>query len=364
MNAYTNNNSISSFEQLLLYRPELAKNREAFEQIINEHPMRLTPYYAGLIDWDDENDPIRRMSVPSLGELDPDGMYDTSGESTNTKMSGLQHKYRQTALLLVTNACAMYCRHCFRKRLVGLPSSEIMNQANEAVEYIKQHKEINNVLVSGGDPLTLNTNLLGKILKELAAIAHLDFIRIGTRIPVVDPHRLTDDLALLDLLEDLTTTKKRIYIVTQFNHPRELTDIAKSAIQSILDRGIVMLNQAVLLKGVNDSPEVLAELMSELTQIGVTPYYVFQCRPVARVKNVFQRSLYDAYQIVEEAKKLMNGPTKRFRFAMSHETGKIEIISMTESEMYFKYHQAKDMENFGRFFSQPMDKKAGWLYNI
>ncbi len=364
MNSYVNNNSISTFDQLLAYKPELAGDREKYEEIIKAHPMRVTPYYASLINWDDPEDPIRKMSVPSLGELNTDGMYDTSGESQNTKMEGLQHKYRQTALLLFTNTCAMYCRHCFRKRLVGLPSSEILHHANEAVKYIGEHKEINNVLVSGGDPLTVKTDLLGKILKQLAAIAHLDFIRIGTRVPVVDPHRIIEDHALLDLFENLTHSQKRIYIVTQFNHPNELTDISKSAIQAILDRGIVILNQAVLLKGVNDDPGVLAELMAELTRVGVNPYYVFQCRPVKRVKNAFQHSIYKGYQIIEEAKKLMNGPTKRFRYALSHETGKIEIISMTDKEMFFKYHQAKNPADYGRFFSLPLDKETGWLYDL
>ncbi len=361
MNSYVSNTSINTFDQLLAYRPEMAKEREKYEEIIKAHPMRITPYYASLINWDDPNDPIRKMSVPGLEELDTDGTYDTSGESQNTKLEGLQHKYRQTALLLTTNTCAMYCRHCFRKRLVGLPSSEILNKANEAVKYISEHKEINNVLVSGGDPLTIKTDLLGKIVKELAAIAHLDFIRIGTRIPVVDPHRIIDDDQLLDLLEDLTHSKKRIYIVTQFNHPNEITDISRSAIQAIIDRGIVVLNQAVLLKGVNDDPKVLAELMSQLTRIGVNPYYVFHCRPVKRVKHAFQHSLYRGHQIVEEAKKLMNGPTKRFRYALSHERGKIEIISMTDKEMYFKFHQAKDPADYGRFFSLPLDKETGWL---
>jgi len=146
--------------------------------------MRITRYYMSLIDWSDPDDPIRKMIVPSVGELNLSGSYDTSGEQESTKMPGLQHKYSQTALILATNRCASYCRYCFRKRLVGLPTKETLRRADNAIEYIMEHKEINNVLITGGDPFVLQTKVIGKLLDKLSTISHLDFIRFGTKVPV------------------------------------------------------------------------------------------------------------------------------------------------------------------------------------
>jgi len=155
--------------------------------VTEQHPMSVTPYYLSLIDWSDPDDPIRKMAIPSEGELSPLGSYDTSGERENTRLPGLQHKYSRTALVLVTNRCAVYCRHCFRKRLVGLPSDEVLRRFGDAAEYVARHPEISNVLLSGGDPLVLSTEALALLIEKLSPIAHLNFIRIGTRIPVVLP---------------------------------------------------------------------------------------------------------------------------------------------------------------------------------
>jgi lysine 2,3-aminomutase len=353
-------NIIDSVEQISRKLGLSPYEKEQLKRAVRIHPMRISPYYFSLINWNDPDDPIMKMAVPSREELNPDGVYDTSGEAENTKMPGLQHKYAETALILSTNRCAMYCRHCFRKRLVGLPTEEVMKRFEDAVEYIEAHEEINNVLVSGGDPLVLSNRVIERFLKLLTNIDHVNFIRFGSRTPVTLPSRFRDP-ELLALFKKYSHMDKRVYIVTQFNHPNEITFQSVSAVNRILNAGVLMSNQTVLLKGVNDNPETLATLMDRLVSIGVAPYYVFQCRPVKRVKSHFQVPICEGLRIVEEAKARCNGHSKRFKYIMSHKTGKIEILGMLNGEIYFKYHEAKDRKNLGRMFKRRVDEKAGWL---
>jgi len=353
-------NSICSVEQLANYVELSSNEKEQLEQVVQIHPMRVSPYYMSLINWNDSNDPIRKMALPSSEELNLEGFYDTSGEAENTKMPGLQHKYSETALILATNRCATYCRYCFRKRLVGLPSEEIIKRFEDAAEYIKKHREINNVLISGGDPLVLNNEVIERFLETLTAIDHLSFIRFGSKVPVTLPDRLADP-ALLDIFKKYSHSNKRLYVVTQFNHPREITPQSVSAVSNLIETGVMLSNQTVLLRGVNDDPDTLASLMNRLVSIGVTPYYVFQCRPVKRVKSHFQVPICEGVKIVEKAKENCNGHSKRFKYVMSHKTGKVEILGIMNGEIYFKYHEAKNRENLGVMFKRRVDEKAGWL---
>jgi len=355
---------ICTIEQLAEYIEFTPEERQQLQKIVEIHPMSITRYYMSLIDWDDPNDPIRGMIVPSEGELDLSGSYDTSGERENTKMPGLQHKYAQTALILATNQCAAYCRYCFRKRMVGLPTQEILDRFGDAVKYIKNHKEINNVLISGGDPFVLPTKVIAEFLEKLSTVPHLDFIRFGTKVPVTFPDRILEDEELLSLLENNSLKNRRIYVVTQFNHSREITEKSTDAVDSLIRAGVIVNNQTVLLRGVNDDPNTLAELQNKLVSVGVNPYYVFQCRPVKRVKNNFQVPLYEGYKIVENAKRQLNGHSKRFKYIMSHRTGKIETVGIMGEDIYFKYHQAKASENIGKFFKKKLNKTAGWLDDL
>jgi len=352
--------SIRTVSQLEEYIDISPKEAKSLKKVIDRHPMLISRYYMSLIDRDDPNDPIRKMAVPSEEELDLEGSYDTSGERENTKIPGLQHKYSQTVLILAANRCATYCRHCFRKRIVGLPTDEVVSRFNDAIKYIKKHEEANNVLISGGDPFTLPTKVLRTFLTKLSAIPHLNFIRFGTRVPVTFPDRILEDGELVTLLEE-SSKNKRIYVQTQFNHPKEITEKTTAAVNSLTRAGVTVNNQTVLLKGVNDDPETLAELQNGLVGIGVDPYYVFQCRPVKRVKNNFQVTLRRGYEIVEDAKRMLSGPAKRFKYVMSHKTGKIEIVGASENHMYFKYHQAKNPNNIGKFFKREVGETTGWL---
>lgn len=340
----------------------LSPEEEAlYAKLIERYPMMITPYYLSLVDLADPDDPIRKMCIPSFDEFNPDGSLDTSGEASNTVLQGLQHKYKPTVLMLSTNRCAMYCRHCFRKRLVGLSNEELNKRVNKAVEYLKAHEEVSNILISGGDAFMNSNRIIARYLHDLTEIDHLDFIRFGSRIPVTLPERIYDDKEFLDLFEQYAD-QKAIYLVTQFNHPRELTDAAVKAVRALIDRGVAVKNQTVLLRGVNDDPKTLSELLKGLTRCGIAPYYVFQCRPVSGVKDRFQIPLMTSCNIVDAAKADQNGLGKCLRFAMSHPLGKIEILGrLPNGETVFKFHQNKNPEDSARIFTRRLSPTDTWL---
>ena len=356
--------AVSSVEELAEYIPVSENEKEVLSDICQYHPLRISKYYLSLIDSNDTDDPIKRLAVPQAHESYLEGSYDTSGERSNTVLPGLQHKYEQTALILATNECAMYCRHCFRKRLVGLNTAEVLHDIGPAAEYIEKHKEITNVLVTGGDPFVLTNDRIDEILGALTEIRHLDFIRFGTRVPVTFPERIISDDEFLDILKKYSSDKKPLYVVTQFNHPREITKKSVRACDKLRKIGIVISNQTVLLKGVNNDSDIMAQLQRGLVRIGVIPYYIFQCRPVRRVKKHFQVPLYDACQIIQETRRKLDGHSKRFRFIMSHPTGKVEILGMHNGQFFFKYHQAKNPNMIGVVFSRRADKTSTWLDDL
>lgn len=351
--------SMDKLVQKLGLSPEEAARRE---EIAERFPMMITPYYLSLVDTSDPDDPIGRMCIPSTDELDPDGSFDTSGEASNTKLEGLQHKYGPTVLLLSTNQCAMYCRHCFRKRMVGLSEDELNRRADEAIAYVAAHEEVTNVLISGGDALMNPNSVIERYLDGLCAIDHLDFIRFGSRLPVTLPERIYGDPELLELFGTYVK-KKALVVVTQFNHSRELTGEARKAVWALLSRGVQVRNQTVLLRGVNDRPEVLGELLAGLTRMGIAPYYIFQCRPVRGVKGRFQVPLAEGIGIVDGAKAMQNGLGKSVRYAMSHPRGKIEILGRLPGteETIFKFHQNKYPEDSARIFTRKLSPTDTWL---
>lgn len=331
------------------------------ETIVETYPMAVPDYYLSLIDPSDPEDPIRRMCIPSDAEMDASGETDTSGESDNTVALGLQHKYPQTVLILSTNHCAMYCRHCFRKRMVGATEEEINNNFLATVDYIKAHPEVNNVLITGGDALMLSLEMLERYLEAFTGMEQLHFVRFGSRIPVVFPQRVTENEALQALFRKYAK-KKQIFLITQFNHPREVTPEAAECVRIFREMGIVVRNQTVLLRGVNDDPEVLGTLLQKLTAIGVLPYYVFQCRPVRGVKARFQVPLEEGAKIVDAAKAMQNGQGKAFRYCMSTPKGKVEILGqMPDGKMLFKFHQAKDPADNARIFTMELAPGQCWI---
>ncbi|MDD3947295.1 MAG: KamA family radical SAM protein [Clostridia bacterium] len=339
-------------------RPE---DEAALSKVIERYPMSITKYYLSLIENHDYTDPIYKMSVASLNEKDTAGKSDTSGEQSNTVSDGIQHKYDNTVLLLSTNVCAMYCRHCFRKRMVGNSEKEVLNFVDQAVDYIKAHPEVDNVLITGGDALMNSNKVIEKYLRLLCEVPHIKFVRFGTRTPVVFPNRILKDNELIKLLAKYTK-RKAIYIVTQFNHPAEITPESMEACETFRKNGIPVLNQAVLLAGINDNSATLINLFNNLVAHGITPYYLFQCRPVKGVKGYFSIPLLKAVDVVDATRAGLSGPAKRFRFSMSHITGKIEIIGKTKGgRLLLKQHQAKNNEDLNNLFTVAVNEEDTWL---
>ncbi len=362
--------AVRSVDELKAHLPLTAQEEAGLRAVVGRFPMQIPRSYLRLIDSRDPNDPIRNLVIPACDELRGGGALDTSGEADNTRVPGLQHKYRATALILSTNRCAAYCRYCFRKRLCdrsGNGSDETIRDLEPAVEYIRQHPEITNVLISGGDPLVMANHRLDRLLSALREIEHVRIIRIGSKVPVFLPVRITTDPGLLEVLSRHSSRDKRLYVVMHVDHPRELTDEAMRAIEHLLEAGVTLVNQAVLLRRINDNPETLRDLFNRLAEAGVAPYYVFQCRPVTG--SLHSRvPLARGYAIVEAAKRGCSGLAKRLRYVMSHYSGKVEIVGVEgerlERRIYLKYHQARDPGDEGRFFSRPLPADACWLDDL
>ncbi|MDD5727518.1 MAG: lysine 2,3-aminomutase [Victivallales bacterium] len=249
--------------------------KKQFRKITAKFPMSITPYYLSLIAADDlENDPIFKQSFPVINELSIDNsdMADPLHEDKDSPVPGIIHRYPDRVLLLASNICAMYCRHCTRKRRVGdqenIPGRE---QITGGIEYIRKNPQIRDVLLSGGDPFLLPTAYLDWILGELNGIAHVEVIRIGTRTPVVLPQRITGELV------EMLKKHHPLWINTHFNHPRELSVSSRRALKRLADAGIPLGNQSVLLAGVNDCPRIMRSLVHKLVANRVRPYYLYQC---------------------------------------------------------------------------------------
>lgn len=236
------------------------------------HPYKITPHYASLLT-DEADDPLRRQVIPTIKELEAldSETLDPLFEKQYEAAPRLIHRYRDRALLLVTDRCALYCRHCFRRYFTQDRGADLgREELQRVVEYIREHGEIHEILLSGGDPLTLPDERLLEIIRALRSERQDLVIRLCTRIPVVLPDRITTALAR-GLGE-----KRPLFIITQFNHPRELTPASGRAIEGLQKEGLVILNQTVLLKGINDSIEVLGSLFQRLLESGIKPYYLFQ----------------------------------------------------------------------------------------
>ncbi len=335
--------------------------KRKLKEVTDKFAFRTNDYYNSLIDWEDHEDPIRRIVIPTTEELEVWGKLDASNESKYMKVHGLEHKYPDTALLLVTDVCGIYCRFCFRKRIFMNDNDEVARDVSEGLEYIRSHPEINNVLLTGGDPLVLATFKLERILRALADIPHVRIVRIGSKMLAVNPFRIIDDPEILELFTWFNTeTGKKLYLMNHFNHPRELTKEAIRAVELVQRTGTTLTNQTPILRGINDNPDVLRELLEELSFIGVPPYYVFQCRPTAGNKT-YSTKIEETIDLVEAVRANISGLAARVRYVMSHETGKIEILGKTDDLIFFRYHRAADPDNSGRFMVYRRNPEAHWF---
>ncbi|MED4600832.1 KamA family radical SAM protein [Paenibacillus validus] len=336
--------------------------RKKLKPITDKFVFRVNDYYLNLIDWDDPEDPIRKLVIPNEGELSEYGRWDASDEDTNYVVPGCQHKYRTTALLLVSEVCGAYCRYCFRKRLFRNDVHEATKDMDPGLAYIASHPEINNVLLTGGDSLILATAKLESILSRLREIDHVKIIRLGSKIPVFNPMRIYEDERLLEVIRRHSSVNQRIYVMAHINHPREITAEAKKGFEALHQAGAIVVNQTPILRGINDNPERLAELLDKLSWAGVTPYYFFVNRPVAGNRE-FVLPLQQVYRIVEEAKARTSGLGKRVRLSMSHTSGKIEILAIDNGKAYLKYHQSRDNE-YGKFMVLDCPEDAAWFDDL
>lgn len=336
--------------------------RQKLQQITDKFVFRVNEYYLKLINWNDPHDPIKKLVIPNEGELSEYGRWDASDEDTNYVVPGCQHKYRTTALLIVSEVCGAYCRYCFRKRLFRNDVKEAMSDVSAGIEYIAQHPEINNVLLTGGDSLILATPKLEMILEQLRAIDHVKIIRLGSKIPVFNPMRIYEDEKLLELIKKYSSADKRIYVMAHINHPREITPEAKRGFEALHQAGAIVVNQTPILRGINDNADVLAELLDRLSWAGVTPYYFFINRPVAGNRD-FVLPLEKVYQLVEEAKSKTSGLGKRIRLSMSHTSGKVEILAIEDGKAYLKYHQSRDNQ-YGKFMVLDCPSDAAWFDDL
>ena len=260
--------------QVIKLSPE---EEEGIKKANGRLSLAITPYWATLIDSEDPTCPLRRQAVPVVAEsvIGPHEMVDPCAEDRDSPAPYLVHRYPDRVLLLATEHCALYCRHCTRRRLVGEhQETSSPTRFDAAVEYIKANRKIRDVLISGGDPFVLEDEEIENLIEKIRAISHVEFLRIGTRVPVTLPQRITEKL--------VSVLKKYapIWVSIHFNHPKEITRRCKTACDMLADAGIPLGSQTVLLKGINDRPYIMRRLMHELLQIRVRPYYIYQCDPV------------------------------------------------------------------------------------
>ncbi len=267
-------NRVTSLEQLKQVVELNEEEQQGVEQCLQTFRMAITPYYASLMDPKDRSCPVRKQAVPTGLEVrySVSDMTDPLHEDVDSPVPGLTHRYPDRVLLLVTDQCSMYCRHCTRRRMAGgtdKPRSK--DQIEKALEYVRRTPKVRDVLISGGDGLLIADDLIEHILKELKAIQHVEIIRFGTRTPVVMPQRITDELCRM------LARYHPIYLNMHFNHPKEINEVSAAACERLANAGIPLGNQSVLLSGVNDCPELLKKLSHELLKIRVRPYYIYQC---------------------------------------------------------------------------------------
>ncbi len=267
-------NRVETLEDLKKYIALTPEEEEGVKACLGTLRMAITPYYLSLIDPEDPNDPVRKQAIPTAKELHRSAadLEDPLHEDTDSPVPGLTHRYPDRVLVLTTDQCSMYCRHCTRRRFAGQTDAAVpVDQIDKCIEYVAAHPEVRDVLLSGGDVLMLSDERLDYIFTKLRAIPHVEIVRLGSRTPVVMPQRITPELCAV--------LKKHhpVWLNTHFNHPNEITAEAATACAMLADAGVPLGNQSVLLAGVNDCVHVMKKLVNELVKIRVRPYYIYQC---------------------------------------------------------------------------------------
>ncbi len=289
-------NAIRSVESLEKILPLTDKEKRTAQRVAEIYPIFISPHYLSLIDPEDPMDPIRLQSIPQEEEISigKELAEDPLDEDVDAPVPGLTHRYPDRVLMVLTDFCSTYCRHCTRKRLFreDIPAKKAY-PLEPMLDYLRTHKKIREVILSGGDPLTFTNSRLEEVLKKLRALPNIEIIRLGSRVPVTLPQRLYDE-DLLRILERFGP----IWCNTHFNHPREIVKECERAVRNLLRAGVPVNNQAVLLKGVNDHLETMKALLLGLLRIRVRPYYLFHCDPVRGTAH-FRTSVWKGIELLE-----------------------------------------------------------------
>lgn len=295
-------NRITDFQVLQKFLPLTEQEAENVLKVGETYRWALSPYYLSLMNPDDPFDPVRLQGLPRIEELfDSTGEEDPMGEAMTNPAPCITRRYPDRLIINVTNLCAMYCRHCQRRRNIGeTDKHETRARLQAALEYVRANPEIRDVLITGGDALMLSDITLNWLLGELHSIPHVEIKRIGTRVPVTLPMRITNELC------SILAQYPPIYINTQFNHPKEVTEEAKKAADKLISAGVILGNQAVLLKDINDTPEVMMRLNQELLKIRVRPYYIFHAKHVKGTHH-FIPKIENGLEIMEKLRGFTSG---------------------------------------------------------
>jgi len=346
-------NRITTVEELATFIPLSAKEKAQLKLVTAKYPLSVSPYYLSLINIYDPDDPITKQAIPSFEEitLGSIGFEDPRGEKRDSVVPGLVHRYPDRLLLVLTDICPMLCRHCTRKREWHnggwvRTSSEI----KPMLDYIRRHKSIRDVILSGGDPLTLSTRRLEDVISKLRQIDHVEIIRIGTRFPVVLPQRIDDELC------SMLSKYGPIWLNTQFNHPREITPESAAACDRLLRAGIPVNNQSVLLRGINDNVATQTKLCNGLLKIKVRPYYLFQCDEVQGTEHL-RTTVETGIKIIEGMRGHTSGlaiPT--FVIDLPEGGGKVPlqpnyVLTQTKENLVLRNYQGRFM-----WYRNPKDK--------
>jgi lysine 2,3-aminomutase len=336
-------NRITTLMQLKKYVSISTEETKSINLCLQKFRMAITPYYASLMDPHDPHCPIRKQAVPSVQELLPNrsDMDDPLNEDTDSPVPGLTHRYPDRVLLLVSDQCSMYCRHCTRRRIAGQHDTSLpKKQIKEALEYIRKTPVIRDVIISGGDPLTLSDSQLEFLLSELRSIPHVEIICIGTRVPVVMPQRITPNLC------KILHKYHPVWINTHFNHPKEITPQSTQACEMLSNHGVPLGNQTVLLKGINDCPHIMKELMQKLLRIRVRPYYIYQC-DLSKGIGHFRTTVSKGVQIMEHLRGHTSGlAVPHFVVDAPGGGGKIPVapqylISQSDQQVVLRNYEGK-----------------------
>ncbi|WP_026893706.1 glutamate 2,3-aminomutase [Clostridiisalibacter paucivorans] len=352
-------NRISDVETLGKIIDLTPEEKKEIEEVGRRYRWAVSPYYASLIDKKDPFDPIRLMSIPTALEIiETEGDKDPMAEEYTNPAGSITRRYPDRLIINVTNECAMYCRHCQRRRNIGQKDMHKTTKAiKESIDYIKKNSEIRDVLITGGDPLTLPDDRIEWILKELKAIEHVEYIRIGTRTLVTMPQRITDNLV------NIIKKYHPIYINVHFNHPKEITEEAKVAAEKLANAGVPLGNQAVLLNGINNDKCIMKSLNHELLKIRIRPYYIFHAKHVIGTTH-FNTSIDDGIEIIEYLRGytsgmaiptyIVNAPKGQGKTPILPQyllsRGKEDIIIRTWEGKVIKYpnHPTKDIRDIYR----------------